>query len=42
MEHLDHLPEEGETLETEGVRFTVERMERQRIDKIRIKLPLYL
>ena len=42
MEHLDHLPEQGETLEAEGLLFTVERMERQRIDKIRIKLPLYL
>ena len=38
MEHLDHLPEPGETLETAGLHFTVEKMERQRIDKIRIKL----
>jgi CBS domain containing-hemolysin-like protein len=35
---LDHLPEEGETVEYEGLRLCVEHMEKNRIDKIRLQL----
>ena len=33
---LDHLPEEGETVEHEGFRFLVEKMDKNRIEKIHI------
>ena len=33
---LDHLPEEGESVEHEGLRFVVEKMDKNRIEKIHI------
>lgn len=35
---LDHLPEEGETVEHENVRLTVEHVEKNRIDKVRLHI----
>ena len=34
---LDHLPEEGESVEYENLRFVVEHVEKNRIEKIRIQ-----
>ena len=33
---LDHLPEEGESVKHEGLRFVVEKMDKNRIEKIHI------
>ena len=33
---LDHLPEEGEEVTFENLRFVVEKVERNRIDKIHL------
>ncbi|MDD6037174.1 MAG: hemolysin family protein [Lachnospiraceae bacterium] len=35
---LDHLPSEGETLTDKGVTYTVEKVDKNRIDKIHIKI----
>lgn len=41
LHHLGHIPEEGEVLEREGLRFEVVDMDRQRIDKLLVtRLPL--
>jgi putative hemolysin len=41
LHHLGHIPEEGEILEREGLRFEVVDMDRQRIDKLLVtRLPL--
>lgn len=40
LHHLGHIPEEGEILEREGLRFEVVDMDRQRIDKLLVtRLP---
>ena len=36
---LDHLPEEGETVEWESIRFTVETVDKNHIEWIRMELP---
>lgn len=36
---LDHLPEEGETVEWENIRFTVETVDKNHIEWIRMELP---
>lgn len=36
IEKLDHLPEEGEQVETEGLILIVDRVEKKRIDKVRL------
>ncbi len=36
---LDHLPTEGETVEFEGISFTAERMDKKRVDTIRMIIP---
>ena len=33
---LDHLPAEGESVEQDGIRFVVEKMDKNRIEKIHI------
>lgn len=38
IERLDHLPSEGEEAEADGVRLVVEKVERNRIDKVRMYL----
>ena len=35
---LDHLPSEGESVEEEGLRLTVEHVEKNRIDKVRLQI----
>lgn len=36
---LDHLPDEGEEVCDKGIRFVVETVDKNRIDKIRMILP---
>lgn len=36
---LDHLPEEGEEVSCDGIRLVVDRVDKNRIDKIRLYLP---
>lgn len=36
---LDHLPDEGEEVSDKGIRFIVESVDKNRIDKIRMILP---
>ena len=36
---LDHLPEEGEEVTDNGIRFVVESVDKNRIDRIKIVLP---
>jgi putative hemolysin len=36
---LDHLPKEGETVSENEIRFVVEKLDKKRIDKVRIFLP---
>ncbi len=38
IEKLDHLPEEGEQVETEDLILTVDRVEKKRIDKVRLQM----
>ena len=40
IERLDHLPSQGEEVECGGIRLVVEHVEKNRIDKIRIYLPV--
>lgn len=40
IEQLDHLPSQGEAVEWDGIRLLVEHVEKNRIDKIRIYLPV--
>lgn len=40
IEQLDHLPEAGESMEYEGIRMVVDAVDRNRIDKVRIYLPV--
>lgn len=36
---LDHLPDEGEEVDSEGIRFVVEQVDKNRIDRIKMILP---
>ena len=36
---LDHLPEAGESVVTQGIRFVVEAMDKNRIEWVRMYLP---
>ena len=40
IEQLDHLPEAGESMEYQGIRMVVDAVDRNRIDKVRIYLPV--
>ena len=37
---LDHLPEEGEEVNCDGIRLVVDHVDKNRIDKIRLYLPI--
>lgn len=40
LEHLDHLPDEGESITTEnGILLRVEKMDKNRIEKVYLKTP---
>jgi putative hemolysin len=39
LHHLGHIPEEGEKLDFQGIRFEIMAMERQRVDKLLITRP---
>lgn len=36
---LDHIPKKGESVDSGGIRFTVDRMDRKRIARVRMRLP---
>ena len=36
---LDHLPEEGEEVADDGIRFVVTKVDKNRIDRVKIILP---
>jgi CBS domain containing-hemolysin-like protein len=40
IELLDHLPEQGEAAETEGIRLVAEQVDKKRIDKVHLYLPV--
>ncbi|MCI8888964.1 MAG: hemolysin, partial [Hungatella sp.] len=37
---LDHLPDEGEEVSDDGIRFIVESVDKNRIDRIRMIIPV--